>query len=61
MASLLKKGWRTRFDLSARHGARGLFLLYLLASLGKGLDEQADSSVGLEYRRGLLEEELGLP
>jgi len=61
VASLLKKGWRTRFDLSARHGARGLFLLYLLASLGKGLDEQADSSVGLEYRRGLLEEELGLP
>ena len=61
VASLLKKGWRTKFNLSATRGARGLFLLYLLASLGNSLDEQANSSVGLDYRRALLEEELGFP
>src|SRR5579871_475448 len=33
VASLLKKGWRTKFDLAPERGARGLFLLYLLYSL----------------------------
>jgi len=58
-ASRLKKRWRATFDLAAAPGARGLFLLYLLASLGKTLDEQADFK-GIEYRRGVLVDELSL-
>jgi hypothetical protein len=34
--------------------------LYLLASLGEQLDEEADSSDGIEYRRRALGHELGL-
>lgn len=60
VASLLKKRWRTKFDQSASAGPRGLFLLYLLASLGEQLDEEADSSDGIEYRRRALGHELGL-
>jgi len=58
VASLLKKGWRTKFDLTAAPGARGLFLLYLLASLGKSLDERAEANPGLEYRKQALMKEL---
>jgi len=58
VASSLKKRWRAKFDLAATPGARGLFLLYLLASLAKTLDEQADFE-GIEYRRGALADELG--
>jgi hypothetical protein len=57
-AGALKKSWRAKFDLAA--GARGLFLLYLLDSLRQTLDEQADASEGLEYRRRLLTHELGV-
>ena len=59
-AGALKKSWRAKFDLAAAPGARGLFLLYLLDSLGKALDEQTDSSEVIEYRRRLLVNELGL-
>ncbi|MGD0359244.1 MAG: phosphotransferase [Bryobacteraceae bacterium] len=59
VASLLKKGWRTKFDLNATPGARGLFLLYLLASLGRSLDERAEANPDLEYRRQALISELG--
>jgi len=60
VASLLKKGWRTKFDLTAAPGARGLFLLYLLASLGKSLDERAEANPGLEYRKEALMSELAV-
>jgi hypothetical protein len=60
VASLLKKGWRTKFDLTGAPGARGLFLLYLLASLGKSLDERAEANPGLEYRKQALMSELGV-
>jgi phosphotransferase family enzyme len=58
VASLLKKGWRTKFDLTASPGARGLFLLYLLASLGRSLDERAEDNPALEYRKQALIGEL---
>jgi hypothetical protein len=58
VASLLKKNWRTKFDLSATPGARGLFLLYLLSSLGKSLDDRAEANAGLEYRKQALLNEL---
>jgi hypothetical protein len=60
VASLLKKSWRTKFDLTAAPGARGLFLLYLLASLGKSLDERAEGNQGLEYRKRALMSELAV-
>jgi len=60
VASLLKKSWRAKFDVAASPGARGLFLLYLLSSLAKTLDEQPDSYEGIEYRRQALETELAL-
>lgn len=60
VASRLKKSWRTKFDLSAAPGARGLFLLYLLSSLGKSLDERAESNQDLDYRREALVNELSL-
>jgi hypothetical protein len=60
VANLLKKGWRTKFDLSAVPGTRGLFLLYLLASLGKSLDERAEANEGLECRKQALVSELSL-
>lgn len=60
VASLLKKSWRATFDVAASPGARGLFLLYLLSSLAKTLDEQPDSYEGIEYRRLALETELAL-
>jgi hypothetical protein len=60
VASLLKKDWRTKFDLSGTPGTRGLFLLYLLASLGKCLDERAEENPGLEYRKRALTNELAL-
>jgi hypothetical protein len=58
VASLLKKSWRSQFDLTASPGARGLFLLYLLASLGKSLDERAEENPGLEFRKQALINEL---
>ncbi|HUK19285.1 MAG TPA: phosphotransferase [Bryobacteraceae bacterium] len=58
VASLLKKSWRTKFDLAAAPGARGLFLLYLLASLGRSLDERSEDNPGLEYRKQALLGEL---
>jgi hypothetical protein len=58
VASLLKKSWRNQFDLTASPGARGLFLLYLLASLGRSLDERAESNPALEYRKQALTTEL---
>lgn len=58
VASLLKKAWRTKFDLSATPAARGLFLLYLLSSLGKSLDDRAEANAGLEYRKQALLNEL---
>jgi len=60
VASQLKKSWRTKFDLNAAPGARGLFLLYLLASLGRSLDERAEANEGLEYRKQALISELAL-
>jgi hypothetical protein len=60
VASLLKKGWRAKFDLTAVPGARGLFLLYLLASLGKSLDERAEANPALEYRMQALTSELAV-
>ncbi|MGA2736880.1 MAG: phosphotransferase [Bryobacteraceae bacterium] len=60
VASLLKKSWRTKFDLKAAPGARGLFLLYLLASLGNSLDERAEPNEGLEYRKQALVSELSV-
>ena len=57
VAGRRKKRWRAKFDLAAARGARGLFLLYLLTSLGKTLDEQADFE-GIEYRRVVLADEL---
>ncbi len=60
VASRLKKGWRTKFDLTATPGARGLFLLYLLSSLGNSLDERAESNQDLEYRRQALTAELAV-
>jgi hypothetical protein len=60
VASLLKKRWRNKFDLAAAPGARGLFLLYLLASLGKSLDERAEANPGLEYRQQALMSELAV-
>jgi len=58
VSSLLKKSWRTKFDLTAAPGARGLFLLYLLASLGRSLDERAEENPALEYRKQALINEL---
>jgi hypothetical protein len=60
VASLLKKRWRTKFDLTGVPGARGLFLLYLLASLGRSLDERAEANPGLEYRKQALLNELAV-
>jgi hypothetical protein len=60
VASLLRKRWRTQFDLTAKPGVRGLFLLYLLASLGKSLDERAEQNDGLDYRKQALIAELGV-
>jgi len=57
VANRVKKGWRAKFELTAASGARGLFLLYLLASLARTLDEQADFD-GIEYRRVALADEL---
>jgi len=45
---------RTKFDLTTAPGARGLFLLYLLASLGSSLDELAEANEALEYRKQAL-------
>ena len=59
IASRLKQGWRNKFDLAAEPGARGLFLLYLLSSLGRCLDERAEDNADLEYRRRGLLRELG--
>jgi hypothetical protein len=58
VASLLKKNWRTKFVLESSPGARGLFLLYLLASLGTSLDERAEENPSLEYRKRTLINEL---
>lgn len=58
VSSLLKKNWRTKFDLTGAPGARGLFLLYLLDSLARSLDERAESNPGLEYRKQALTKEL---
>jgi hypothetical protein len=58
VASLLKKSWRTKFDLAGSPGARGLFLLYLLSSLGRSLDERAEENPALEYRKLALMNEL---
>ena len=60
VASLLKKSWRTKFDLTVAPGARGLFLLYLLSSLGRSLDERAEANKGLEYRKQALISELAV-
>jgi hypothetical protein len=49
-----------QFDLAAAPGVRGLFLLYLLASLGKSLDERAEANPGLEYRKQALMNELAV-
>jgi hypothetical protein len=37
-----------------------LFLLYLLASLGKSLDERAEANEGLDYRKQALLSELAV-
>jgi hypothetical protein len=58
VASLLKKSWRTKFDLTGSPGARGLFLLYLLSSLGRSLDERSEENPALEYRKQALANEL---
>jgi hypothetical protein len=58
VAALRKKTWREQFDLDAAPGARGLFLLYLLDTLGQALAEPADSPGGLEYGRQVLVDEL---
>jgi len=58
VASLLKKSWRNQFDLAAAPGARGLFLLYLLSSLGRCLDERSEENPALEYRKQVLTNEL---
>jgi hypothetical protein len=58
VASLLKKSWRTKFDLTGAPGARGLFLLYLLSSLGRSLDERAEENPALDYRKQALISEL---
>jgi hypothetical protein len=58
VASLLKKNWRTKFDLTGAPGARGLFLAYLVFSLAKCLDERAEQNEGLEYRKRALIREL---
>ena len=58
VAALLKKGWRTKFDLNGAPGARGLFLLYLLYTLGRSLDERAENNPALEYRMQALTSEL---
>jgi len=60
VASNIKKSWRTKFDLTVAPGTRGLFLLYLLASLGRSLDERAEANDGLEYRKQALISELTL-
>ena len=60
VASLRKKSWRTKFDLAVAPGARGLFLLYLLSSLGRSLDERAEANEGLEYRKQALISELAV-
>ena len=59
-ATLLKKSWRNRFDLAAAPGARGLFLLYLLATLGRSLDDRAEDNPAIEYRKQALTTELAL-
>jgi hypothetical protein len=62
-ASLLKKSWRTKFDLAASPGTRGLFLLYLLDSLGRSLDERSETNEaneGIEYRKQALMSELAV-
>jgi len=58
VAVLRKKKWPTKFDLAAGPGAHGLFLLYLLSSLAKSLDERAENNAGLEYRKQVLMAEL---
>ncbi len=58
VSTLLKKKWRTRFDLNGAPGARGLFLLYLLATLARSLDERAESNPAMEYRKQALTAEL---
>lgn len=58
VARMRKKSWRNQFDLAGRPGARGLFLLFLLTSLGKALDERAEANETLEYYRQALMNEL---
>jgi hypothetical protein len=60
VAGLLKKSWRTEFDLTVAPGARGLFLLYLLSSLGRSLDERGSSNEWLECRKQALLSELAV-
>jgi hypothetical protein len=59
VARLHKKSWRTEFDLTGNPGARGLFLLFLLTSLGKALDERAEANENIEYCQRALTSELG--
>jgi len=58
MARRRRENWRTKFDLAATPGARGVFILYLLASLGKALDERAEVNENLEYCQRVLTDEL---
>lgn len=58
VACLLKKSWRTKFDLAAAPGARGLFLLYLIASLARSIDERAEDNPAIDYRKQALMNEL---
>jgi hypothetical protein len=55
-----RKSWKAEFDFNGVPGARGLFLLYLVDSLGQALEEQTDSPDALECRRQLLTNELGM-
>jgi hypothetical protein len=58
VASLLKKN-HFRFPLSRTPEEKGCFLLYLLNSVCRYLDEEAqDGDVGIDYRRTLLRAEL---
>jgi len=58
-AGARKKSWRAQFDL-AGGGARGLFLLYLIDSLSKLLEEQSESPAAMECRREMLVNELSI-
>jgi hypothetical protein len=60
VARLRKERWRGKFDLGLTPGVRGLFLLYLLVSLGKLLDEGADANPALEYGKQQLMTELAV-